>query len=216
VLARRLAVARRGAEVLDEKRRGLLRERARLAASVDEARESWAQAAADAEAWYRRALLISGRRAFELARFYVPGRAEVELEWRRSLGVTYPSSGEVSLPPTPDLVAPGGSSALARAASAYGRAVAAGAHAAALTSALRRVEGELEATVRRQRALERRWIPAHEDALSELALALDETEREDAVRARWFAEARSSLVAAEPLGDGPAVSTGALHRGPSP
>ncbi len=187
-LVRRLAVARRGAEVLDEKRRGLLRERARLAESVDEAQEAWERAAREAETWLRRALLVSGRRAFELARFYVPERADVHLEWRRSLGVVYPSSAEVTLPATPDLVAPGGSSALATAAAAYGRAVAAGAHAAALRAAHDRVEAELAATTRRERALERRWIPAHEEALAALALALDETEREDAVRGRWFAE----------------------------
>lgn len=72
------------------------------------------------------------------------------------------------------------------AAAAYGRAVEAGARFAAARAALDRMDAELASTARRLRALERRWILAHEEALAALALALDETEREDALRARWF------------------------------
>jgi len=187
-LVHRLAVARRGADVLDDKRRGLLRERTRLVTIVGEARDTWEHAVREAEVWLQRALLISGQRSFELASFHVPEQAEVRLTWRRSLGVVYPSNAEVRLPSTPDLIAPGGSSALPIAASAYGRAVEAGARFAAARSALDRVEAEFAATTRRLRALERRWIPAHEDALAALALGLDETEREDAIRGRWFVE----------------------------
>ena len=197
-LAHRLAVARRGAEVLDHKLRGLLRERVRLVAIVGETRDAWEQAVREAEQWLERALLISGQRSFELARFHVPEEADVRFGWRRSLGVSYPSEADVRLPPTPDLVAPGGSSALPAAASAYGRAVEAGARYAASKTALERVEAELAATTRRLRALERRWIPAHEDALAALVLALDETEREDALRGRWFVERRTDSAQAPP------------------
>jgi vacuolar-type H+-ATPase subunit D/Vma8 len=173
---------------MDQKRRGLLHERTRLVTTVSEARDAWESGVHEAEVWLQRALLISGQRSFELASFHVPEQAEVHLTWQRSLGVVYPSDAEVGLPPTPDLIAPGGSSALPIAASAYGRAVEAGARFATARSALDRVEAELAATTRRLRALERRWIPAHEQALAALALELDETEREDAVRARWFVE----------------------------
>jgi vacuolar-type H+-ATPase subunit D/Vma8 len=174
--------------VLDDKRRALLRERTRFAALAEETRSMWEDAVRDAETWQRRALLISGQRALELAAFYTGEPALVRLAWRRSMGATYPSTAEVQVPPTPDLVAPGGSSALAYAASAHGRAVEAGARYAAARLALERIETELAATIRRLRALERRWIPAHEHALASLALALDEEEREDALRAQWFAE----------------------------
>jgi V/A-type H+-transporting ATPase subunit D len=174
--------------VLDDKRRALFRERTRLAALVEETRNMWEEAVADAETWHRRALLISGQRALELACFYTGEPARVRLAWRRSMGATYPLEAEVQVPPTPDLVAPGGSSALAYAASAHGRAVEAGARYGAARLALERIETELATTIRRLRALERRWIPAHEQALAALTLALDEGEREDAVRARWFAE----------------------------
>jgi V/A-type H+-transporting ATPase subunit D len=187
-LVRRLAVAVRGARVLDDKRRGLLRERTRLAALAEETRSLWEQAVAEAETWQLRAVLISGQRSLELASFYAGEPAQVRVAWRRSMGATYPSDAEVHVPPTPDLVAPGGSSALPYAASAYGRAVEAGARYAAARLALERIEAELATTIRRLRALERRWIPAHEQALAALTLSLDEGEREDAVRTRWFAE----------------------------
>jgi vacuolar-type H+-ATPase subunit D/Vma8 len=190
-LVHRLAVARRGADVLDDKRRGLLRELTRLAGLVEETRRPWEQAVREGEVLLQRALLISGRRSFELASFYVPESADARLAWRRSLGARYPADVEVTLPSTPDLIAPGGSSALRYAASAYGRAVEAGVRYAAARVARDRVEAELRATNRRLRALERRWIPAHEQALTALALALDETEREDIVRARWFVELRA-------------------------
>jgi len=191
-LVRRLSVARRGADVLGDKRRALLRERDRFAELRAEAQATWESAVRDADAWLRRALLISGQRSFELARFHVPEPADVRLTWRRSLGVSYPTDAEVRLPATPDLVAPGGSSALPAAASAYGRAVEAGAHLAAVATALERIDAELAATTRRLRALERRWIPAHEEALAALSLALDESEREDAIRGRWFVERRAA------------------------
>jgi V/A-type H+-transporting ATPase subunit D len=186
--------------VLDDKRRGLLRERTRFAAIVDEARDAWEQTVREAEVWLRRAVLISGQRSFELASFHVPEQADVRLAWRRSLGVTYPSDAEVRLPPTPDLVAPGGSAALPAASAAYGRAVEAGARFAAARSALERIDAEIASTTRRLRALERRWIPAHEEALARRTLELDETEREDALRGRWFAlrQAGAPIVAHGP------------------
>jgi vacuolar-type H+-ATPase subunit D/Vma8 len=177
--------------VLDQKRRGLLRERARFVALVDDANVRWEEAAREAELWFRRALLLSGQRAVDLAAFYVPEQADVKLGWLRSLGVTYAAEAEVRLPLTPDQVAPGGGAALPVAAAAYGRAVEAGAHYAAARSALERLDAELSATTRRLRALERRWIPAYEHALARLTLELDENEREDALRGRWFAERRA-------------------------
>jgi V/A-type H+-transporting ATPase subunit D len=173
---------------MEDKRFGLLQERARLLGIVGEAREAWGRAVTEADAWLGRAVLVSGQRWFELASFHVPERAEVRLTVRRSLGVTYTSDPEVRLPRTADELAPGGSAALAEASRAYGRAVEAGARLGAAATALARVEAELTATTRRLRALERRWIPAHEEALARLALTLDEWEREDALRVRWLAD----------------------------
>ena len=52
------------------------------------------------------------------------------------------------------------------------------------------IEAELAATARRQRAIERRWIPEHETELRRIALTLDEREREDIARVKWAVDAR--------------------------
>ena len=52
-------------------------------------------------------------------------------------------------------------------------------------SALKRISDELALTARRQRALERRWLPALTAAAGRLNGALDELEREEATRAVW-------------------------------
>ena len=51
-------------------------------------------------------------------------------------------------------------------------------------------EAQLAATARRQRAIERRWIPEHEAELRRIALTLDEREREDIARVKWAVGAR--------------------------
>jgi V/A-type H+-transporting ATPase subunit D len=185
-LVRRLATARRGAEVLDEKRQALLRLERRLAEVVSEAEDEWAKTAREAEVWLARAAFLGGERALELAAFYSREPARVEIEWRRTLGFGYPAEAEVATAPAPDLSALGGSSALVYAAAAHRSALAAAARFGAARLAQERAEAELRSTTRRLRALERRWIPRHEQALAALELALDEGEREEASRIRWI------------------------------
>lgn len=194
-LARRLEIARRGADVLDQKRQALLRLERRLEGLVSEARAEWEESAREAEHWLERALVVGGPRAFELACFYSREPARVEIEWRRSLGVVYPDDAEVSLAGAPDLSALGGSSALLYAAAAHRRALEAAARHGAVSLAYGRVAAELRATTRRLRAVERRWIPRHEAALAALELALDEGEREDAARLRWVLDRQRGQVA---------------------
>jgi V/A-type H+-transporting ATPase subunit D len=47
---------------------------------------------------------------------------------------------------------------------------------------------ELGRTARRLRALRQSWLPQHEQALAALDLALDELQREQAVRVRWLTQ----------------------------
>ncbi|MGZ4256622.1 MAG: V-type ATP synthase subunit D [Gaiellaceae bacterium] len=185
-LVRRLTTARRGAEVLDQKRQALLRLERQLAEVVSEAETEWTEAARDAEAWLARAAFLGGERALELAAFYCREPASVEVEWRRTLGFAYPAGAEVAMAPAPDLSALGGSSALVYAAAAHRKALAVAAGFAAARLAHERAGAELRSTTRRLRAVERRWIPRHEQALAALELALDEGEREEASRIRWI------------------------------
>ncbi len=188
-LRRRLAVAHRGREVLEQKRRALLRELVRVEERLAEARGAWTAAAREAELWWQRAAVLAGERPLELARSLARGRADVSIVWRNALGVVAPAEARVALP-TGELFPAGGSAALAYAAEAHRHALEAAAELGAAELAHRRTAGELRATTQRLRAIERRWIPEHERALAELELALDETEREDGARVRWLLRRR--------------------------
>jgi vacuolar-type H+-ATPase subunit D/Vma8 len=186
-LARRIEVAERGAEVLEQKRQALLREQARLEGTLAEATREWDDKARLAATWLRRAAVLSGERPLALARLYAGPPAQVELAWRNALGVVYPAEARVELPEPPHgLAALGGSSALVSAATAHRDALRAAARFAAAKAARDRIGTELRRTNRRLRAIERIWLPAHERALAELELSLDEGEREEAARRRWI------------------------------
>jgi V/A-type H+-transporting ATPase subunit D len=184
-LLRRLGVARRGHDVLEQKRRALLRQLERLDGLLEDARREWDESARAAELWWQRAAVLAGERLLELACAAAPRYADVRLTWRNSLGVVYPSDATVSLP-VGELFPTGGSAALAYAAQAHRRALDAAAQLGVTERAHARTAAELRATTQRLRAIERRWIPEHEQALLELELALDEGEREEASRHRWL------------------------------
>lgn len=183
-LRRRLAVARRGHDVLEQKRQALRRQLERLDDLLGDARREWELRAVDAERWWQRAAVLAGERPLELAQGAVRGRAEVKVVWRNALGVVYPSEAAVALP-AGEAFPSGGSAALAFATEAHRRALEAAAELGAAELAHRRTARELEATTQRLRALERRWIPEHERVLREVELALDESDREEASRVRW-------------------------------
>jgi V/A-type H+-transporting ATPase subunit D len=183
-LRRRLAVAHRGYDVLEQKRQALRRQLERVEQLLDEARRDWETSAREAELWWHRAGVLAGERPLELARACVPGRASVRLEWRNALGVVYPSKATVALPDG-ELFPTGGSAALAYAFQAHRRALEAAAELGATALTYERTARELRLTEQRLRAIERRWIPEHEHALHELELALDENDRQEAARVRW-------------------------------
>lgn len=184
-LLHRIDTARRGYDVLDEKRQALLREEARARVSAAEAESAWAASSSEARRWLLRASVLAGERPLRLARLYAGGPAEVELTWRNTLGVVHPAAADLSLPPARRSAAFVGSSAVVLAAEAHRRALEAAARLAVAQESHARVAAELERTVRRLRAIERRWLPRHEGALESLELRLDEEEREEALRLRW-------------------------------
>jgi V/A-type H+-transporting ATPase subunit D len=183
-LLRRLRVARTGYDALEQKRRALGRELDRLDGLIDDARRDWDDRARNAEVWWHRAAVLTGERTLELACKSVRLRADVALDWRNALGVVYPYDVSVSIPHT-EVFPAGGSAALAVSAETHRHALEAAAALGATELARERTERELRATTRRLRVLERRWIPAHEQSLREVELALDETDREEAARVRW-------------------------------
>lgn len=192
-LARRLEVAERGVEVLEEKRRVLLRERSRLRPLLEAAAVEWRAAATTADEWLARATVLSGAERLRLARLDAEP-ASISVRWRNALGVELPHDPRLVLARSPDPTRTGGSAALALAEEHHRDALTVAARHAALRCAHARVSAELERTVRRQRAIERRWIPLHVDALAALELALDEAEREDTARARWASERQDTTT----------------------
>jgi V/A-type H+-transporting ATPase subunit D len=180
-LLRRLEVARRGAEVLEQKRGTLLRERLLLAAQLAQARAEWERKAAAASDWNARALTAAGPRGHRLVALHADA-ATVAVTRRNVLGVVIPVSATVDLGPTPEAGA-----VIRLSADAHAEALLAAAALAAVQAAHEAIEAELRSTVRRLRAIERRWIPEHEAALHRLQLQLDETELADIARALWAA-----------------------------
>jgi len=182
---RRLSVARRAADLLDQKSRILRQERARLAPLSEQTRAEWEQCCAEAETWLLRAALLGGQAAIRHATPQRP--ATVTVRWATAMGARYPAEAVTTID-DPDAAGPGvGNAALGPAAAAYRRALDAAARHAAASAALRTIDAELLATRRRLRAVQDRWIPRLESTLARIRLALDEQERAEGVRLRWAA-----------------------------
>lgn len=184
-LERRLDAARRGAELLERKRRILSGELSRLRLLTARTETQWCEAAHEAATWLVRSQALDG--AQRLADVAAAEQAQVLIQWHSAMGVVYPADAVVRhAPPHPT----GGSSALVMARRTHGAALDAAARHAAAHRALALVQAELEWTRLRQQAIERRWVPRLERRLAQLIMQLDELEREENVRLRWAAGAR--------------------------
>jgi V/A-type H+-transporting ATPase subunit D len=178
-LAQRLLAARRAADLLERKRRVLLREQRRLAQVQERTGITWSDTCSEAHRWSVRSLVLGDRGQ---VRRSVPGPyARADVSWQTRMGVSYPATTRTELPPLPE----GGSAAFPPAVAACGDVLRAGvAHAAALT-AYQRVSDELDHTQRRLRAIRNRWIPRLEEQLRLVDVTLDQAEREELARLRW-------------------------------
>lgn len=183
-LVGRLEIAHRGAELLDRKRQALLREQAVTRAELERARAAWLEAAAEAARWSARATVLDGPSRLDQLSRHVDGRATLAVSWTNLMGARLPRAAEPSLPAVPALSALGAGAATVLAAHAARRATIAAARYAIAERAEAELTHELGRAARRLRALERRWIPQHEQALARLDLVLDENQREQAGRAR--------------------------------
>ena len=182
-LVHRLAVARRGAELLDEKFRALMRERARLEPQVAQARAEWEHRAREAERWLTRAAVMSGERQLALAAAAIAraGVGDRRAGARSSASAAPPTPR--SLPATEASLA-GGAALLSAAEAHRGRA---GAPRCAARWPRARCGASRPSCAPRGCAAtrsQRTWIPAHEEALRALELTLEELEREDGARLR--------------------------------
>ena len=185
-LVGRLQVARRGAELLEQKRQALLHEQARVRVEAKEARRAWLDAVAEADLWSARAALLDGATRLDVLARHVQHEASLELSWSNLMGAQLPSTSRITVPEPPPLSSLGASSATVLAARACRQAVNAAARYAVAERADAELGAEFARATRRLRALQKRWIPRHEAALARLDLALDESQREQAARVRWL------------------------------
>ena len=186
-LLARLEVAHRGAELLDRKRQVLLGEQARLRTEAERARRDWNEAAARVQKWTARAGIVDGAGRLELLARHAQDPASLEVSWLNFMGARIPRAEAIDVPEPPAVSALGGSSAAVLLARACGEATRAAARYAIAERAESELSAELGRAARRLRALRERWIPQHERALAALDLALDESQREQAIRVRWLA-----------------------------
>jgi V/A-type H+-transporting ATPase subunit D len=182
-LEHRVEVAGRGADLLDKKRRALVQEHRQLRVLARETKAEWNRMAVEAEVWFNRAAVLAGEEKVAMLAVQHP-LAQVTVRWRSSMGVAFASEASVDLGLLPG-GASGGSAAADLAVAASRQAVEAAVKDAVAYSALMRISSELALTARRQRALERRWLPALTTAQARLSGALDELEREEAMRSLW-------------------------------
>lgn len=191
-LLERLDAARRGTDLLDRKRQLLRREFDRLRLLVEARRRELGAAYAEAERWGTRAALLAGEEGIALVARPLAGRAQIDVTWRNTMGVIHPEDAHCRFPDVPPLDAAASSAALAPAAQAYRRALAAAVAVAVADEACERVGSELQATQRRLRAIQRHRIPELQAALMQLESTLDELEREERVVARWAQRRRGA------------------------
>jgi V/A-type H+-transporting ATPase subunit D len=182
-LRRRLGTAGRGAELLDRKLRILRTEQEHFRILAQRTGAEWRATYAEADTWLRRGAVLGGQRELRLCQAEQP--AEVAVEWSAVMGVRYPRRATC----VPGGGGPGqrapGTAAVAEAASAYCHALVAAADHAAALAACRVIDAEVAHTRRLLRAIEDRWMPRLERALSELTQRLEEDERSESVRRRW-------------------------------
>jgi V/A-type H+/Na+-transporting ATPase subunit D len=175
-LERRLAVAHRGADLLDRKLRILQNELDRLRDAAGQTASEWKSGCAAADRWLLRAALLGGQRAIRLSG---DGQlADVAISYAVTIGSRHPADAICAIPGPAGWDGP----ALARARQAHQVALAAAVRHAVATEALRVIEAEAVATRYRLRAVRDRWIPRLEQALAEVTFAIEEQERADGAR----------------------------------
>jgi vacuolar-type H+-ATPase subunit D/Vma8 len=191
-LKHRLAVAERGADLLEQKLRALTAELADHRAALTAAEQRWRELAGRAREWDDRAAVLSGRRVFDAAVPSAPAR--VSVAWRTSMGVRFPATADCAIPGRgPDEPVPE-SAALIVAAAAFREAVPAAVGVAVEQGAVRELQSAVSATRRQVRALRRHWIPALETALADVGSALEQADHEDAVRRTAWARPGPSAL----------------------
>lgn len=179
LLDRKLAAARRAADLLDRKLRILQAELRELSDQAARTEQAWHLRCAEADRRLLIAALLGGERAIIMATG--ARHADVRIDYATTMGVRRPASGQYLPPADPD---PWAGPHVAQARQAHRAALDAAARHAAASGAVRIVEAEVTATRYRLRAISDRLIPNLQQARADVMLAIDEQERADDARLR--------------------------------
>ena len=189
-LSERLEAAGRAAELLEEKKRVLVREQRRLAVLERASRNEWDSAWREAQTWVARAVALRGERIIPAATPAEP--ASVRCIWGSSMGAYYPTELSCRARTSMAEAEATGTAAAPEATRAFCHALESGVHHAANVRALQEVERELRATLRRSRMLQHQMIPGLADSLRRLDLDLEQRERDDVLYARQAQDRRTT------------------------
>jgi V/A-type H+-transporting ATPase subunit D len=188
ILRRERGAARRGHDLLEQKREVLLREllrRTRLRADVA---DRAAAALADARARLREAQTELGRLAVESAALAQTEMASVERRAKKLLGIALPALHGRFKPFRPRYGPGGTAESLDRAGSAFADALPVLVRLAEEDLAVRNLQEGFAKTVRRLNALEKVVLPRLDDEIRAVTTALEEEDRDEALRRkRWLA-----------------------------
>ncbi|MDD4365452.1 MAG: V-type ATP synthase subunit D [Synergistales bacterium] len=181
-LARSRRLARRGRDLLEQKRSilmmELVRQREKAKGLAEEASALFVQAYRDLQ----RANLAQGIDVVEELAEAVPLEEGLTVRLRSVLGVEVPEVDPLEVKPRPVYSFWANSGALDRAGRSFREALALTAKLAEMESALFRLAQQVRKTNRRVNSLDKVALPALERALRGIAEALEEGEREDFVR----------------------------------
>ncbi|MDH5520105.1 MAG: V-type ATP synthase subunit D [Acidimicrobiia bacterium] len=190
----RLDLATHASELLHSKEEALQREHNRLRGHADRTQADWHERLHQAAIWLLRARALGAGSELTTGS-QPPERATVDINWRTSMGVTYPGTVRTTAGSTPAFTS---TAALTPTRDAYAAALDAATEHAAARAALQRVEAELADTRRRRRALEQHLVPRLQSELHRLDLTLDERDRDAALRTQLAIRRRGAASAREP------------------
>lgn len=176
--------ARRGRDLLEEKREALVREIARRAVLREEAERGAASALAEARAALRGARTELGAAALEAAALAQAEEPALAVRTRSVFGVPLPILAG-RLPPWRPGWGPGGAAAsLDHAGAAFGSALAAVAELGGQELAIRALRRGLAKTAHRCNALEKIILPSLARQIHDVAASIEEEERDESFRRR--------------------------------
>ncbi len=191
-LRRDLASARAGRDLLDRKREAILRAVTERLPRVTELGRTVSRELAAARAVLGEAQVDLGRTAVDAAALAQPPIVSIEVRETMVVGVRLPQIGMTAAPFRPRYGPMSGSPRLDQAGAAFTAILPSLLALASEEASVRRLRAALARTVRRVNALDVLVLPELSDQIHTVAAALEEEDRDEAVRRRQWLESRGT------------------------